>query len=427
MKTYFRARTSRRAVTRLLVAFMMIVLLGMLAFGLDIGYIVLVRTQLQAAADSAAMASASVLGGSRFEVVNTAREYAGYHEARGKSVQLLDEDIEYGTWDTATRTFSATSVPGNAIRVTAKRDDTVNGEAPLFVSRLLGHGDFKARASAVAMVNPRDLVFVIDGSDSALPGMETSPRDLTSDPLLPFCPLGGQSPAAGETSPASREEQRGASRQALVDAMRQIQARNLGIPNAERRDWVSIVTFDPKSPGKAVVSLALTANYDLAIQACENPSLGQEPGAASATEAVLLAAERHVASAAQGGKGRDYANQVVILITDGRPQIQVSSQAEVAAFQKQQASKGDVVDGNQAQAAALMQTMRMRQAGIRVFPVGLGSHVDVAYLHRLARAAGTADAQGHAVSGIRDPAETEPRISVIFQKILAAPQVRLVQ
>ena len=42
-----------------LAALLMILLVGMIAFAMDIGYIVLVRSQLQTAADSAAMAAAA--------------------------------------------------------------------------------------------------------------------------------------------------------------------------------------------------------------------------------------------------------------------------------------------------------------------------------------------------------------------------------
>ena len=60
-----RGRRSRRAVTLILAALMMVFMLAMIAFALDIGYIVLVRTQLQVSADSAAMAAAASMGLSR--------------------------------------------------------------------------------------------------------------------------------------------------------------------------------------------------------------------------------------------------------------------------------------------------------------------------------------------------------------------------
>jgi len=90
-----RKKHPRRAVTLLLACFLMVAALGMVAFALDIGYIVLVRTQLQAAADAAAMAAAQSMGASRQELVAIAQQYAGYHSVGGpdRRVQLRPEDV----------------------------------------------------------------------------------------------------------------------------------------------------------------------------------------------------------------------------------------------------------------------------------------------------------------------------------------------
>ena len=52
----------RRGVIAVLAALLMVVLFAMVAFAVDLGYITLVRTQLQAAADSAALAAAGASG-----------------------------------------------------------------------------------------------------------------------------------------------------------------------------------------------------------------------------------------------------------------------------------------------------------------------------------------------------------------------------
>jgi Flp pilus assembly protein TadG len=53
---------SRRAAIAVLSAILMVAMLAMVAFGVDVGYMMVVRTQLQTAADSAALASASIMG-----------------------------------------------------------------------------------------------------------------------------------------------------------------------------------------------------------------------------------------------------------------------------------------------------------------------------------------------------------------------------
>ncbi len=132
----------RRGVTLVLAAIFMVVMLGMIAFAVDIGQIVLARTQLQAAADSAAMAAAASMGLPRNEMEAVANQFAGYHSAVGTPVELNSDNIEYGTWDVSTRVFTPSANPGNAIRVTARADSTTTGESPLFFGRIFNKTSF---------------------------------------------------------------------------------------------------------------------------------------------------------------------------------------------------------------------------------------------------------------------------------------------
>src|SRR5215212_8133977 len=86
----------RRAAITVLAAFLMIVMLGFVAFGVDVGYMMLVKTQLQVAADSAAMAAGANMAGTNAQMVAAAQEFAGYHKASGTKVNLPTTDIQYG-------------------------------------------------------------------------------------------------------------------------------------------------------------------------------------------------------------------------------------------------------------------------------------------------------------------------------------------
>jgi Putative Tad-like Flp pilus-assembly len=172
----------------ILAALLMILMVGMIAFAMDIGYVVLVRSQLQTAADSAAMAAAAVMGNEPGMAVKTARQYAAYHTAGGESVQLSDSDVELGIWDTETRSFVPLNQAANAVRVTARRDAGSGGEAPLFFARIFGHESFSMSASAVATANPRDIVFVVDLSGSM--NDDTEPAWATGEVDKTFGPLG---------------------------------------------------------------------------------------------------------------------------------------------------------------------------------------------------------------------------------------------
>ncbi len=164
-----RLRPSRAAIRKgnivVLAGFLMTATAGMLAFSIDSGYMLVVKSQLQAAADSAAMAGASVMGSTQLDPVATAKTYAAYHKAGGVPVTLQSSDIEYGTWDIAAQTFTKTNMVSNAIRVTTRRDNSTGGNN-LFFGRIFGVGTFNETAQAIAMGNPRDICFVVDLSGS---------------------------------------------------------------------------------------------------------------------------------------------------------------------------------------------------------------------------------------------------------------------
>ena len=141
----------RRGSTLVLAAIIMVLMLGMVGFAVDMGYVMLVRTQLQVAADSAAIAAAAAnMNDLQNEVVATASQYAEYHASGGKNVQLSPADVEPGVWDFSTRRFTSSAWNSNAVRVTTRRDGTTNGEAVLFFAKVLGIDSVALSTEAVA-------------------------------------------------------------------------------------------------------------------------------------------------------------------------------------------------------------------------------------------------------------------------------------
>lgn len=145
-----RHRPSRRAATMVLAVLMITVMLGLVAFAVDLGYIYLVRTQLQVAADVAAMSAASELMDAADNAISTAQDYAGRHVAGGRSCQLNAGDVELGRWNFGSRTFGPAEFDQNAIRVLTRCDETTGGEHPMFFSNVFGISSNSARAEAVA-------------------------------------------------------------------------------------------------------------------------------------------------------------------------------------------------------------------------------------------------------------------------------------
>lgn len=712
----------------MLAAVSLIALLAMVAFAIDVGFIVLVRTQLQTAADSAAMAGASQLGQSSGAVFQTADRYAGYHTAGGHGVALLPEDVEIGVWDSATRTFTPAE-QGNAVRVTTRRDTQHGGEAPLFFARALNRDSFTMQAQAVAMANPRDIAFVVDLSgsmnDDAEPVWATdvinatfasegyptvgtdlmqqlyddfgfgrfpghleylgqpfgvpentyayaeltkdggvlarrnvpnryriepgdseiarkhkayaaiidyqlarlmpaakptpdsrtnyaywekyldyviqpqrvqgspgsggptppggppagpppgrppeatppddppprgnrgngndrnnngergndrdrgrgrgrgrhattstaprlSPKPPNSNPLTnvftgpgagwplaawlwssqgtppysrgylpprqdtdridrfnnpnrstfpqatsslprryrnrlgyltyvqfmmdhgrdlkpdgssyvplsrhsPHCPWHREDTAGGTFSFPPREQPTHAARRALIAALQVIKERNESIGNPRQRDWVSIVSFDLLSGGGPVVAQSLTADYGAAMERCTTLQACGDKGASTATEAGLITAREHIKSYEEGGQGRVGTNKIVVLLTDGVPNLYVSNPREIDRFIRGNRAPEFYGTGAYAYDAALMQAAKIQKDNWYLFPVGVGLGTDYGFMDRLARLGGTANDHGRSPRGSGNPAEYEQRLTDIFREIIESPKVRLVQ
>jgi hypothetical protein len=155
----------RRAASGVLI-FVLPLVLGAVVLAADVGYVVLVRSQLQVAADSSVGGAAAKLGMSPRRVVREARQGALRHALHGRQVQVDDDDVETGRWDADKRIFVPSGAQGNAVRVTARRDET-NADSRLpRAARWFNSMFFDMSASAVAVASPRDIVFVVDLSGS---------------------------------------------------------------------------------------------------------------------------------------------------------------------------------------------------------------------------------------------------------------------
>lgn len=599
------SRAKRRGAILLLAALLMVLMIGMIAFGVDMGIVVMTRTQLQSAADSSAMAAAASMGLAQSDMQAVARQYANYHKAGTRNVQLQDSDVQYGTWDVATRVFAASATPGNAIKVTTRCDANSGGSLPLFFASIFGMRNIDVSTSAVAMANPRDICFVIDLSGSmnndtepcwatsdldstyaaqgypnvgtnlmqqvytdcgfgAYPGiyeyvgatwgvaansaayanltrnggpltaaaipatyrilsgdseavrkqkaysilidqviarvmpgvrppassasyysywekyldyvmqrynasgrgwlppnqysyglddagggstsyynqigyrtyaqfMMDHGRDLKVDGVN-YTPLSVNSPLCYRHAEATdggtfhfplREQPTHASRRAVIAAIKIVKDRNQAITNMTQRDWVSIVTFDKQGATQRLVSL--TGDYDAAMAACVNMQAVGDNSASTDTEAGLVMARNHLLPANQGGAGRYSTNKVVVLLTDGEPNLFDSSSGAINSYKTAHPSSNFYSSGNTAQNAALMQSSTMQGDKWSMYPVGLGLGTDYDFLDRMARMGGTADNNGQSARGSGNPAEYEQRMKDIFQKIITNPKVRLVQ
>jgi hypothetical protein len=146
---------------------LMVLMIAFVAFAVDVGYLYTMRSQLQRAADSAAMAAAwefvdenAATGGSSAEELSAdaralAEEYAALNPIINEPPELATDDVEVGyIYDPTDTSASMIATPAgakpNAVRVRVQRTSLQNGRVPLFFARVLGYDTAAAHAEATA-------------------------------------------------------------------------------------------------------------------------------------------------------------------------------------------------------------------------------------------------------------------------------------
>jgi uncharacterized membrane protein len=114
----------------------MFVFIGMAALAVDMSFAYVLRNNLQIAADSAALAAVSQLPDE-----TAGRVEAKVYAANNMSTEihgtiLKDEDLKFGNWDGATRTFTPGVNPVNAANVTLRRAEANANAAPAFFGQI---------------------------------------------------------------------------------------------------------------------------------------------------------------------------------------------------------------------------------------------------------------------------------------------------
>jgi Flp pilus assembly protein TadG len=159
-------RSDRRGAILVLAAVMVAVLLGIVAFAVDYGHLLKVRTDLQRAADASALAAVQDLirKADGTQDVNKARETArtyARNNLNNASFQVPDSDIQIGRYDTDSIYSNVTLLNDgtfDAVRVTVRRDGAANPEVPLFFARILGMTEAPVTASATAVLQKASIM-----------------------------------------------------------------------------------------------------------------------------------------------------------------------------------------------------------------------------------------------------------------------------
>ena len=154
------ASRHRRGAIMVLAALLMTALVGLMAFSVDYGYLLKVRTDLQRSADASALAAVQDLirKPDGTQDLNKARETARAYvrdNLADSSFQVATADIEIGRYDPQTIYTNLTLLNTgtfDTVRVTLRRDGATNPNVPLFFARLLGTQTATVTARATAIL-----------------------------------------------------------------------------------------------------------------------------------------------------------------------------------------------------------------------------------------------------------------------------------
>lgn len=172
-----RSSSRRRAAAAVLLVVSVPVLLGMAAMTVDVGYVYLVRQELQTSADAAALAAVWTMidqdGTIAPEIAQAqAATFAALNSA--ESVVQLDFGWIDDPADQSSPFIMAAPDAANAIRVTARRTSATGNPVDLFFAGIFGFAQTDISASAVAAFTP---AAVVDVTPLALPGPGFGPVD----------------------------------------------------------------------------------------------------------------------------------------------------------------------------------------------------------------------------------------------------------
>ncbi|MCA8995401.1 MAG: VWA domain-containing protein [Planctomycetaceae bacterium] len=244
--------------------------------------------------------------------------------------------------------------------------------------------------------------------------------------LSPDCPYHTETTAGGTFSFPPREQPMHATRRALIAALQVVRQQNAGITNGAG-DRVAIVTFDALDAYHAPrIEIGLTADYSAAMSACTTIQSVSDIGNTTAIEAGLITARNHLKSPDDGGFGRDYANKVIVLLTDGVPNVWTSTEGQVSSHILSNPSAEYYAPDYIWYNSVLMQADLAREEETHVYAVGVGLGADYDFMDRIARLSLT-DEGGLSPRGSGNPAEYEQRMSEIFGEIIQAPGARIVE
>lgn len=145
-------RAGDRGVAAVVVGLSVVLLFGMVALVVDVGELYLTRSELQNAADAAALAAAEHIENPT-QAIAAAQQFANENHDEGGGLVVLPSDVVFGKWDGAAGVFVPGATPADAVRVTARRTDARGNPVEHGFAGVIGTPQSDVVASAVAKAN----------------------------------------------------------------------------------------------------------------------------------------------------------------------------------------------------------------------------------------------------------------------------------
>jgi Flp pilus assembly protein TadG len=163
----------RRGAVTVLAALLSVALLALVALAVDVGYVLSSKEEMQRCADAAALAAAWEYGKglsdgyssdeARLLAVTAAGQYSNANRVGNKGLDLVSNasnapqgDVVFGyisNFGPGGGSFDPTNTQAfNAVRVKVRRDNTKNGELPLFFARVFGRDGQSIVGQATAAI-----------------------------------------------------------------------------------------------------------------------------------------------------------------------------------------------------------------------------------------------------------------------------------
>jgi hypothetical protein len=178
MKRHFTFAHKRHGSIVVLAAFLLIVMLILLALSIDSGYMYTRDTQLDRAVDASALAGVAALSDGVDSAEEQAVKFLIRNDIRRPPIAIDDADlakyqqiwltrhrkdlkITAGHWINADRRFEESDSYPSALRVTMRHNNL-----PLFFGRMAGRDRFSIESTAIATYRPREIMVVLDLSAS---------------------------------------------------------------------------------------------------------------------------------------------------------------------------------------------------------------------------------------------------------------------